>query len=359
MRRGALLQMLLIALVAAAAGTAIAIFIPWLPKPASKEADRIDFVFWFVVGICIFIFSIVAAMMTYAVTHFRAAPDDDSDGPPIHGHTGLEITWTLIPTLLVTAIGVVSAVVLARDDAVGKNPLRVHVTAQQFAWSFSYPDANDMTYAVMRLPLGRSVLLDLTAKDVIHSFWVPEFGQKQDTVPGLHTTLHITPTRTGTFPVICTELCGAGHSLMRSEVIVMPRRAFAHWLASQKQASSGGTGTTGGAATTPGGVNPGSTTPGGNAQQLGALVFKNNACGSCHTFTPAGASGKVGPDLDKLPQYAQQAKQPLEAFVHQSIVDPSAYIQPGFGDLMPKTFASMPKSQLDALVQYLISGKSG
>jgi cytochrome c oxidase subunit 2 len=360
MRRGAILQMLLIALVAAAAGTAIAIFVPWLPRPASKEADRIDFVFWFVVGICIFIFAIVAAMMTYAVTHFRASPDDDSDGPPIHGHTGLEITWTLIPTVLVTAIGVVSAVVLARNDNVGKDPLRIHVTAQQFAWSFSYPSANNMTFAVMRLPVGRSVKLDFTAKDVIHSFWVPEFGQKQDTVPGLHPTLHITPTRTGTFPIICTELCGAGHSLMRSEVIVMPKRAFAHWLAAQKQASSGtGTPTTagGGASTTPGGVNAGKGTPSGNAQQLGALVFKNNSCGSCHTFTPAGATGKVGPDLDKLPQYAKQAKQPLASFVRTSIVDPSAYIQPGFGNLMPKIFGSMPKPQLDALVQYLISRK--
>jgi cytochrome c oxidase subunit 2 len=359
--------MLFIALVAAAAGTAIALFVPWLPKPASKEAGRIDFVFWFVVGICIFIFAIVAAMMTYAVTHFRAAPDDDSDGPPIHGHTGLEIAWTLIPTLLVTAIGVVSAVVLARNDDVGKHPLHVHVSAQQFAWSFSYPDANNMTFAIMRLPVGRSVQLDLTAKDVIHSFWVPEFAQKQDIVPGLHTTLHITPTRTGTFPVVCTELCGAGHALMRSEVIVMPKRAFARWLASQRQASSGGAGTSGGtpttagggASTTPGGVNAGTTTTGGNQQALGALVFKNNSCGSCHTFTPAGATGKVGPDLDKLPQYAKQAKQPLPGFVRQSIVDPAAYLQPGYGDLMPHIFGSMPKNQLDALVQYLISGKQG
>src|SRR5579884_1715041 len=174
MRRGALLQMLVIALVAAAAGTAIAIFIPWLPKPASKEAGRIDFVFWFVVGICIFIFAVVAAMMTYAVTHFRAAPDDDSDGPPTHGHTGLEIIWTLIPTLLVTAIGVVSAVVLAKDDHVGKDALHVNVTAQQFAWSFSYPSGQNLTTGVLRVPVNRSLLLTFTSKDVIHSFWVPE-----------------------------------------------------------------------------------------------------------------------------------------------------------------------------------------
>ena len=80
-----------------------------------------------------------------------------SDGPPIHGHTDLEIIWTLIPTVLVTAIGIVSAVVLARNDAAGANFLRVNVTAQQFAWSFSYPDAKGLTSGVLRLPKDRSV----------------------------------------------------------------------------------------------------------------------------------------------------------------------------------------------------------
>jgi cytochrome c oxidase subunit 2 len=335
MRRGALLQMLVIALLAAGGGVGLALGIPWLPKSAGQEADRIDFVFWFVVGICIFIFAIVCSMLVYAVLHFRAEPDDDSDGPPIHGHTGLEIAWTAIPTLLVTAIGVISAIVLARNDRVGAHPLRVEVTAQQFAWSFAYPSANGMTSAVLRLPVHRSVQLRFTSKDVIHSFWVPEFGQKQDTVPGLHPTLHITPKRTGTFPVICTELCGLGHATMRSTVIVMTQAAFEKWVKGQKQAANAG----GGAA-------------------LGATTFKNQGCGSCHTFTPAQASGKVGPNLDQLPQEAQRAGKPLQAFVRQSIVDPSAYVEKGYPDnVMPHTFASLPKQQLDALVQYLTTRK--
>jgi cytochrome c oxidase subunit 2 len=163
---------------------AVAVFLPWFPIVASEERDRIDFVTWFVIGICIAIFALVAAVLMYSIWRFRAAPDDDSDGPPIHGHTGLEIVWTLIPTVLVTAIGIVSAIVLSRNDALGQNVLRVNVTAQQFAWSFSYPEAKGLTSGTLRLPINRSVLLTLNAKDVIHSFWVPEFGQKQDTVPG-------------------------------------------------------------------------------------------------------------------------------------------------------------------------------
>jgi cytochrome c oxidase subunit 2 len=290
-----------------------------------------------VVIICIVIFAIVAAVLLYSVVAFRAAPDDLSDGPPTHGHTTLEIVWTLIPTLLVTAIGIFSAIVLARNDHEGKNPLNINVTAQQFAWSFTYPEAGNLTTGVLRLPVGRSVELHLKALDVIHSFWVPEFGQKQDTVPGLPTKLHITPTKTGTFDVICTELCGLGHSTMRSTVIVMPVKAFNAWLKSQTKAT---------------------TSP--NTSVSGAAVFKNNPCGSCHTLSAAGTNGKVGPDLDKLQQYAKQANQPLEAFVRTSIVDPNAYTQPGYPKNVMPPFSSLPKPQLDALVQYLIqSSKKG
>jgi len=313
----------------------VAIFLPWLPPEASTERGRIDVVFWFTVSICILIFAIVVAVLLYSVLRFRAAPDDDSDGPPIHGHTGLEIVWTLIPTVLVTSIGIVSAIVLARDDALGKNVLEVNVTAQQFVWSFEYPNDAKVTTGTLRLPVHRSVLLHLHSKDVIHSFWVPEFGQKEDTVPGIETTLHITPNRLGTYPVICTELCGLGHSVMRTEAIVMTQAAFDRWLKSQTKAT---------------------TSP--NPSVSGAAVFKNNPCGSCHTLKAAGATGTVGPDLDKLPQYAQTAGKPLADFIRESIQDPNAYVQKPYPKNVMPTF-NLPKQQLDALVQYLIQSSKG
>ena len=233
MRRGSIVQLILIGVLAGAIASAFALIPGWLPEPASREAGRIDFVFWFVTGICIFVFSIVAAVSVFAVWKFRAKPDDDSDGPPIHGHTGLEIVWTAVPTLLVTSIAVVSAIVLAKDDAQGANPLRVEVTAQQFFWSYRYPEFNNKESNILRLPVNRSIVLRMTSKDVVHSFWVPEFSQKQDVVPGIHPTLHITPDKVGTYPVICTELCGLGHALMRSETIVMTAGAFQKW-ATQK-----------------------------------------------------------------------------------------------------------------------------
>jgi cytochrome c oxidase subunit 2 len=346
MRRGSIVALLGIGLIAGGVAAAVALVPTWLPVDASREAGRIAFTFWFVIAICIFIFAIVAAVLTYAFLHFRVREDDFEDGPPVHGHTGLEITWTVIPFLLVTSIAIVSAIVLSRNDAQAKDTLRVDVTAQQFEFTFSYPDANNATSPVLRLPEGRSVELYMRALDVIHSVFVPEFSQKEDVVPGLVTQLHITPTRLGTFPLECTELCGLGHSLMRSQAIVMKPAAFDAWLDQQKKAA---------APAPPSTTTSTSTTP-STPSAAGLSVFNSNLCSSCHTLTAAHATGTVGPNLDKLVAYAQQAKQPLESFIHESIVNPSAYVQPGYPkDVMPKTFGqSLTKTQLDALVAFLV-----
>jgi cytochrome c oxidase subunit 2 len=331
-RRGSIVQLVALGVVIGAASTVVALLVPWLPPNASKERDGIDLVFWFTTAICIGIFALVGAVIVYSVLKFRVKPDDDSDGPPIHGHTGIEIVWTTIPAILVTAISAISGVVLVQNDRAGTGQLNVNVTARQFEWSFSYPDAGNVTAAQLRLPVGRSVELHLTALDVIHSFWVPEFGQKQDALPGQDTKLVITPTKVGTYPVICTELCGLGHALMRTSAIVMSPAAFQAWEKQQQQALK--------------------APPG----QAGKAVFASNGCASCHTFAAAGATGKVGPDLDKLPAYAQQAGKPLEAFVKESIVDPNAYVQPGFPKNVMPAFATLPPDQLDALVAFLTGG---
>ena len=206
--------MITIALLAAAIATAVAIFLPWLPENDSKEGERIDFVLWLTVGICIAVFAVVAAISVYSVAKFRVRPDDDTDGPPVHGHTGLEIAWTAVPTILVTVIAAVSAVALAENGKLKDDRLVVEVTARQFAWTFAYPpdDAaskpkdeqlcklppeqpNCPVSGTLRLPAGRQVELRLRALDVIHSFWVPQFRQKQDAVPGIVTNIGITPTR--------------------------------------------------------------------------------------------------------------------------------------------------------------------
>jgi cytochrome c oxidase subunit II len=361
MRRGSVVALLGLALIAGGVATAVAIWPTWLPVAASREAGRIHFVIWFVVVICIAIFALVAAVMVYSVLRFRVQDDDFEDGPSVHGHTGLEITWTAIPFVLVTAIAIVSAIVLSRNDAQAENTLRVDVVAQQFEFTFSYPDAKNVTSPVLRLPEGRSVELYMRALDVIHSVFVPQFSQKEDIVPGLVTQLHITPDRVGTFPLECTELCGLGHSLMRSQAIVMKPAAFDAWLRQQEKSAAPAPATTT-TSTTSTSTTSTSTTP-SSSSAAGLSVFNSNGCSSCHTLSAANATGTVGPDLDKLVSYAKKAKQPLTPFVHDSIVDPNKYIEPGFPKgVMPETFGqSLTKTQLDALVAFLVQSaqKSG
>ena len=341
MRRGVFWQLLLFTAIAAVISAVMALYPHWLPATASEQADRIGDVFWFTTIICAGIFAIVAAVLAYCLLKFRAPRDDDfeTDGKPIHGNTNLEIAWTAVPFLLVTAIAIYSAIVLAKNDKVGNNPLRIDVTAQQFAWSFKYPQHQNLASTVLRLPIGRPVRFHFTALDVLHSFWVPEFSQKQDTVPGIDTYLTVTPNKVGTYPIICTELCGFGHAVMRSTVVVMEKQAWQKWVSSAGQQAGGG---------------------GGGGADAGKAVFTEQGCGSCHTFKPAEATGTVGPDLDKLPQFAEEAGKPLEDFVHESIVDPDAYVEEGFPpNVMPKTYESLPDQQLDALVGFLTKPSEG
>ncbi len=332
MRRGAIFELVLYSLVAAGLATAVALGFHWLPEAASRQAGRVFFLYWLATGISILVFSVVVAVLVYTIIHFRAAPDDHSDGPPIHGNTRLEIAWTIVPTVLVIVIGVASAIVLSKNSDAGTNPLIVKVTAEQFAWEFSYPHDGNVSAGQLRLPLNRPVKLEMVSKDVIHSFWVPEFAQKQDVVPGITTTLVITPDKLGTYPLICTELCGLGHALMRSQAVVMEPAAFEAWVKNTSSAVAGG--------------GPGA----------GKAVFIAQGCGACHTFKAAGATGKVGPDLDtQIVKDAQLAGLSVPDFIRQSIVDPNAFISAGFPkNLMPGNFGSLPKDQLDALINYLV-----
>ena len=225
-----IVQLVAIGLVIAAALTAVAVLFKWLPTSASEELDRIAAIYWFATIISIAIFSLVSSVVVFSVWKWRVAEDDDRDGPPIHGHTGLEILWTAVPAVLVTAIGIVSAVVLARNADAGSNALEVEAIGQQFAWKFVYEGDDDNPTGELVLPVNRATRFTMSSVDVVHSFWVPNFGQKMDAVPGIETEIVVTPDRMGEFEVVCTELCGLGHATMRARARVVSEADFEAWL---------------------------------------------------------------------------------------------------------------------------------
>jgi cytochrome c oxidase subunit 2 len=335
-------RMLGIGLVASLVGIAITLAIDWFPEPASTSADKIDTLYDVLLICSVPVFVLVMTIAIYSVVRFRAKPGDMGDGPPIHGNTRLEIIWVTVPFIMVTALAIYGWITLDDIEAKQQNEMVVHVTGQQFTWTFQYPSAK-LDSNELYLPVDRPIEFRINSKDVIHSFWVPQFRLKSDAVPGLTTKIRVTPDRTGDFEVVCAELCGLGHSTMRQFVHVVSAADFQSWVSDQRKAASGGGGGGGGA--TAGG--------GGGAAPSGEALFTANGCSGCHTLKAAGATAKVGPDLGKLGKNANAN------FIRTSIVDPNADVTKGYQpNIMPQDFKQkLSKEELDALVKYLLESQ--
>ncbi|HEY9736601.1 MAG TPA: cytochrome c oxidase subunit II [Trichocoleus sp.] len=255
-----------------------------LPDQASASAPLVDDFFNVMVMIGTALFLMVEGAIVFSMIQFRRRKGDETDGLPIEGNLPLEAFWTAIPAVICIALGVYSVYVFqemggfapgsnahhhgtlmaqAPQEVVtdvgsqmlaegqpleaklpvygfGASPeeegnaadLEVNVTGLQFAWVFNYPKEG-ITDGELHIPVGRDVQLNITAQDVIHSFWVPQFRLKQDAIPGAPTELRFVATKPGTYPIVCTELCGAYHGAMRTQVIVHTEEDFAHWRESR------------------------------------------------------------------------------------------------------------------------------
>jgi cytochrome c oxidase subunit 2 len=215
----------------------IALLIPWFPADASTQASNIRTLYDVLLIVSVPIFVLVETVVLYSVWKFRMRPgEEEKDGPPIHGNTRLEVVWTALPAVLILGLCTYAYTVLRSNEKSHPGAMVVNVTERQFAFEFSYPRSGgqQVVSSELYLPKGQPVVFKLRSLDVIHSFFVPEFSEKLDAVPGITTTVRVTPTRIGTYPAECTELCGAGHSLMRAGVRVMSPTAFQSWLSSQK-----------------------------------------------------------------------------------------------------------------------------
>jgi cytochrome c oxidase subunit II len=332
-------RMIGLGVLASLVGIAITLWIDWFPEDAAGSAGQIDTLYDVLLICSVPVFVLVMTVAIYSVVRFRAMPGDLGDGAPIHGNTRLEVIWVTIPFLMVTALAIYGWIVLEDIEAKQPNTMVVNVTGQQFTWTFDYPSEKVETSELV-LPVDRPIEFKIHTKDVLHSFWVPQFRLKSDAVPGLTTRIRVTPDKTGRYEVVCAELCGLGHSTMRQFVSVVPASEFQSWVGAQKKAAGGGGAGGGG----------GGEEQAGGAQ--GEQIFTSAGCSGCHTLAAAGATAKVGPDLGKL-------KDADADFIRQSIVTPNAEIEEGFKpDIMPSDFADkLSEEELDALVKYLLGAQ--
>ena len=242
-----------------------------LPTAASSDAGDVDELFNFMMTIATGLFLLVEGVLVYSLIKFRRKKGDTTDGPPIEGNVPLEIVWTAIPTVIVFILAIYSFEIYNRmggldpmtagdpgpnlahahhhsqlvaldpdrqnlalglgaspDSAQGVNPLEIKVNGIQYAWIFTYPDG--VVSGEIHVPIDRPVTLNMTAGDVIHAFWLPEFRIKQDVIPGRETKLVFTPNKIGQYPVVCAELCGAYHGGMKTQLYVESEEDYQKWI---------------------------------------------------------------------------------------------------------------------------------
>jgi cytochrome c oxidase subunit 2 len=306
----------------------------------SVVASQVDELFFWVVAVCALVFLGILACMIYLGVKYRARAEVDRSAPPLT-HLGLELAWT-IPTLIVFVIFFLAGASLySKSRATTESELEVFVVAKQWMWKFQHSEGQH-EIDVLHLPVGKKIKLTMISEDVIHSFFLPDFRIKQDLLPGRYTTLMLGPKRVGTYPIYCSQYCGARHARMLGEVRVLSTLDFARWKA---EAQSWGSKT---------------LKDNSSLAAAGRKLFEANGCISCHSTRPADALDQnlSGPSLWNI--YRSQVtlrdgKKIIadENYIHRSVYEPNAMIVKGFSPQMPTFEGIMSDEDFQKILAYL------
>ena len=290
----------------------------------------VDNVFLYILFICVFLLGLITFLMVYFIVHYRRKrhprPVD------IEGSTWLEITWTVIPTLIVLTMFYYGLTGFEFLKKVPPGAMVVKVVARQWSWLFQYE--NGIQDTELRAPIGKPVKLLLTSQDVIHGFYAPAFRIKQDAVPGMTNYLWFQPTQVGAFDVMCSQYCGLEHSHMLTKIVVLPEEEFTKWYQGKKQEVAA------------------------KGALPGIQLYQVKGCVACHSTD---GSRRVGPTfkglLGKSEEVVKAGKGATvvvdEAFLQDYIEDPNVIQIKGYPPIMPKV--SMTNEELTALVDYIKS----
>ena len=303
-----------------------------MPIEASLQAIPVDWMWNMDMGPIAFLFALIMVPLVYSLIVFRRKKGDTTDAEHTEGNTTLEITWTVIPLMIVIVYAYLGAYTLGETRVVDPNALVINVTAHQWDWSFSYPEG--FTSNELHLPINKQVVLEMQSLDVIHSFWVPEFRIKQDVVPGHITEYRITPDLLGKYTVRCAELCGTSHAYMERPVIVTSQGDYDSWLKQQAATEA--------ALVAQGGP------------EAGKALVAQNGCGGCHSID---GSKLVGPTWRGL--FGSKVKLTNgsvvtadEAYLIESIAKPSAKVVDGFPDHVMPVF-NLTDAQIKNIASYI------
>ena len=303
-------------------------------QPRSDFAGELDGLFWNVFWWAVVVFLIVETLLVVAIARYRARPGGAMP-KPVHGHTLLEIGWTLAPALILVFIAVPTMrTIFTTAGRAPEGALRVEVIGRQWWWEYRYPTLGITTANELHLPVGMPVQLDLTSADVIHSFWAPGLGGKRDLMQGRTNRIAFRADSTGEYWGQCAEFCGASHANMRLRVIVESDSVFQRWVDQQRG----------------GPLAPAK----GSAEERGQQIYRRSACIGCHSITGV-SSAKVGPDLSHVGSRGTIAGAlfPNDTESLRRWIQNAPGLKPG-ALMPPQNFSA---EDLDALVAYLQSLK--
>jgi len=303
-----------------------------MPVQASAQSVSIDWLWnWEIVAIS-FLFSLIVVPMVYSLIVFRRKKGETGDGEHIEGNTPLEIAWTVVPLLIVLVFAYMGAYSLGDINRVDPDALVINVKAQQWVWTFEYPEYGIISKE-LHLPVNQQVVLKMQSTDVIHSFWVPEFRIKQDVVPGRVTDYRITPTLIGDYKVRCAELCGSSHYSMESPVIVDSQADYNAWIKEQSAIAAE-------AAKTPEGQ--------------GKLLTVKNGCIGCHSIDGSRMTGPTWLGLygENVELADGSTVVSDDAYLAESILNPQAKEVAGFAPTVMPPFA-LSETEIANIIAYL------
>lgn len=216
--------------------------------PKGPQAQSIDDLLQPVLLVAGLVFLFVELGIVFLVVRYRRRKDDDGEFPPqTHGALALELGWTILPAVILAFIAVGTLATLFDLAEEPENALEVTVVGQQWWWEFQYDadgdgEADFRTANEMVVPAGTPVDLTITARDVIHSFWIPALNGKRDAVPGREHSWTIEADEPGSYWGQCTEFCGLSHANMRMRVIALPQAEYDAWFENQMQPAEAATG---------------------------------------------------------------------------------------------------------------------
>lgn len=308
-----------------------------MPVKASAQSLDIDWLFDIEVKLTAFFFALIVVPLTYSLVVFRRRDGDNEDAVHMEGNTRLEIVWTIIPLFIVIWLGYIGGDNLTRIRAVDPNALQIKVVGFQWGWRFEYPEG--FISNTLYLPVNQQVVLKMESLDVLHSFWVPEFRVKQDLVPGRVEDYRITPIQIGDYKVRCAEMCGTSHAYMEGIVKVVSQEEFTQWVAAEAAKAAAE------AAASAGNPDP----------KRGERLYNESGCKACHSLN--GNPG-VGPTWKGL--FGSQVEltdgtmvTADEAYLAESINDPSAKTVHGFTPGSMPNFSYLTDAQVADLVAFI------